>query len=179
MRPASHGSQKGGLDIFFYATHLANLKDEMLPRLKKNLADLEDLLNGRITGDNITDLSITTAKLASGAVTAAKTADGVGQVASGTYTGDGATLNRIIPVGFIPRHVEVWKQSTGMVFEAIGSGSIAFSNFMRDAAGVQTTAAADWQGIDVTGSGGFKLGSGAGGGLSNTNTIVYWWVAIR
>lgn len=164
--------------MFFYATHLANLKDDMLPRLKKNLADLEDLLNGRITADNITDLSITTAKLAAGAVTAAKTADGVGQCASGTYTGD-ASVNRIVSVGFIPRHVEVWKQSTGMVFEAIGSGTIAYSNFMRDAAGVQTSAAGDWQGIDVTGSGGFKLGSGAGGGLSNTNLITFWWVAVR
>lgn len=164
--------------MFFYATHLANLKDDMLPRLKKNLADLEDLLNGRITADNITDLSITTAKLAAGAVTAAKTADGVGQVASGTYTGD-ASVNRIVSVGFIPRHVEVWKQSTGMVFEAIGSGTIAYSNFMRDAAGVQTSAAAEWQGIDVTGSGGFKLGSGAGGGLSNTNLITFWWVCFR
>jgi hypothetical protein len=163
--------------VRFVLTPLSSLKDSELPRLFKNFRDLEDIFKKRIGPDNIVDGSLTGALVAPDTLSPSNIVNRP-QAASGTFTGD-ATVSRIIPLGFIPRYVEVWKQSNGMTFHAIGSGTAAFSNFMRDAAGVQTSAAADWQGIDTTGSGGFKLGSGAGGGLSNTNAVVFWWVAYR
>lgn len=164
--------------MLFRANPLTSFISDQLPKLRATLNDLEQVLDKRLDAVNIADGSISTVLIADGAVTPAKIADGVGKIASGTYVGTGVA-NVIVSVGFIPRRVEVWKQSTAMTFHAIGSGSAAYSNFMRDSAGVLTTAAAEFQGIDITGSGGFKLGAAAGGGLSNTLGVTFWWIAER
>lgn len=159
--------------MFFYITQLSSFKDEQIPRLLKNLRDLEDLLNGRVTADNITANAITTPLILDAAVTPAKIS-GTPQTASDSYTGDG-TANRIVSLGFTPRYVVVAKTDDGTIFEALGDGSAALTSWWRLAAGTQGSVTTDWLGIVTNG---FKSGSNAAS-LSNKNAVVYRYFAVR
>lgn len=157
----------------FYQTILSNLKDEQLPKLRRNFQDLEDMFAKRIGPDNIADGSLTAALIADGTLTPAKIS-GTPQAASGTYTGDDVA-NRTITLGFTPRFVLVVRQSNGTEFTGLSDGTTAFTAYWRLAAGTQSSGVTDWQGIVTNG---FKCGSNAAS-TSNATGVVYWYVAWR
>lgn len=154
---------------------LVSLKEDQLPVLSRLFDLIENAINGRIEATNLADGAVTTTKLAAAAVTSAKVAEGVGLVASGQYTGSG-TPDREIAVGFRPKYVQVLRHDTSVVFEALGGVSGAFAAFWRTSVGNLNSGAADWQGITANG---FKVGSGAAGGLSDASGQTFSWIAYR
>lgn len=145
---------------------------------------LENTINGQIDQTNIATGGVATASIADGAVTAAKLAalsvtsaaiaDGIGQVQSLQYTGDG-TANRSIALTFQPRYVVILSHTDSITFEAIGSGGIAYAAYWRTAAGVLTSGTTDFGGIPGSA---VLLGS-ALANLSNKATQVYSLIALR
>jgi len=161
--------------MLFRVNKITSFVQEQIPKLRATLDDIEQIFDKRITDVNIADGAITNPLIASGAVDSTKISGTVGQCLSGTYTGDG-TVNRIVTVGFTPRYVLVAKQSTSMMFHGLSDGTTRYTQWMVDNAGNLTAGDSDWQGVITNG---FKVGSGAAGGLSNTNTVVFWYVAFR
>jgi hypothetical protein len=159
--------------MLFRVNKITSFVADQLPKLRATLDDLEQALDKRLDAFNYADGSVTTAILADGAVTPAKIS-GTPQTTSLTVTGDG-TANRVISLGFTPRYVMLVRVSNGTIFEALGDGTTALTNWWRLAAGTQQNGAAMWQGIV---SGGIKCGSNVGSD-SNVNTEIYYCVAYR
>lgn len=88
------------------------------------------------------------------------------RIASGTYTGND-TSNRLITVGFRPRHVTIIGGANlfNIILPAAGSGMWHFS-------GSGATAGLSYSGGEANG---FRVGSSHGG--ANTSGIDYFWVA--
>lgn len=140
-----------------------------------NLADYVSGSVSVVTTAKINDLAVTAAKIALGTITSAQTADGVGQTTSVSYTGDGATANRVISLGFTPRYVLIVRtDATFIEFISIAVGA-AVTFWYRDAAGAQAASTANFQGIVTNG---VKLGTVAGG-TANVAAVVYNVVAWK
>lgn len=150
---------------------------EAVPNILQLFEQIENWAT-HIGSDNMEASAITTTRIANGAVTQAKVADGVGLTASGQYVGDG-TVDRDIVVGFRPRHVRLFRLDTSMWFESIGDPINTYFAGRRDNTGAWTGSGvldAEFQGISAAG---FRLGHAAGGGLSNANTRNYSWFAEK
>lgn len=164
---------------------------DAVPVLDWLMAQIENAMNGQLDSTNIAtsgigtaqiaDGSVTTAKVASGTLTPSNMADGVGQVTSGSYTGDGTTANRVISVvdpqgnAFTPRYVLVVRaDSTFVEFISIQEATLTLS-WSRAQNGQMGSATTDWQGIVTNG---FKLGSSATG-ASNVLNAPYRYVAYK
>lgn len=158
---------------------------EAIPYLDMLFSRVENALNGQIDSTNLadnavttsklTDFSVTATKVALGTLTTAQMADGVGQVTSLTYIGDGTTANRTIALPFTPRRVLLLRtDATFITFESIAVGGTSFF-WYRDTTGAQAALAANFQGIVTNG---VLLGSSATG-TSNAAGITYALVAYR
>lgn len=159
---------------YFYLTPLSSLKDDQLARLLKNLRDLEDLLNGKITADNIAARAITGALVALNTLLP-ENISGNPQSASGSFVGDGTANKIVIPLSWVPRYALIAKQDDGTVFEALSDGSTGLTNWWRVAAGTQGSGAADFQGIVASG----VKGGSAVAPLSNKNGTTYYYYCSR
>lgn len=157
---------------------------EAIPVLEWLLDQIENTLNGQlddtnmtpkgITGASIADATITAAKLAAASVTPVVISGGIAQFATGLYTGDGTTANRVIALTFTPSYVLVLRtDATSITFESIASVGDTRS-WMRSVTGAFTSDTTNWQGITSLG---FKLGSNAAG-TSNAAAVVYSYLAI-
>lgn len=158
---------------------LAMLFDIIESNLNKidgtQLADYVSGTTSVVTTAKINDAAVTGAKVAAATLTPTNMADGVGQVTSVDYTGDGTTANRVISLGFTPRFVLVVRtDATFIEFVSIAvGGSVSF--YYRDNTGAQGASATNWQGIT---SGGIKLGTSATG-TSNVAAVTYRVVAYK
>lgn len=157
---------------------------DAVPVLEWLFDQIENTINGQIESTNIATSGVATANIADSAVTAAKLAplsvtsaaiaDGIGQVQSLQYTGDG-TANRSIALTFQPRYVLILSHTDSITFEAIGSGTSAYAAYWRTSTGALTSGTTDFQGISGSA---VLLGSGAAN-LSNKSTQTYSVVALR
>lgn len=140
-----------------------------------NLADYVSGVTSVVTTAKINDLAVTAAKIALATITSAQTADGVGQTTSVSYTGDGATVDRVISLGFTPRFVLIVRTgATFIEFTSIAVGA-AVTFYYRDATGTQGASTANFQGIVANG---VKLGTNAAG-TGNVAAVVYNVVAWK
>lgn len=146
---------------------------------------IENALNGQIDSTNIAasgvgttqiaDGSVTAVKILAGSLTSTQMADGVGQMTSLDYVGDGTTANRLVALGFTPRWAKIIRtDATFIEFEVAVVGA-SFSYWYRDAAGLQASNNANWQGISGTS---LKLGTSAVG-TSNAVGVTYRVVAWK
>lgn len=90
--------------MLFALTPLSSLKDNQLPRLLKNLRDLEDVLAKRIDQLNIADGSLITALFADGSVTQVKAAANAfdGTIAKNVASGDVVAGMKLVYVIAVP-----------------------------------------------------------------------------
>jgi len=145
---------------------------------------LENAINGQLDATNIAVGGVATGSIANGAVTAVKLAplsvtsaaiaDGIGQVQSLQYTGDGLGA-RSIALTFQPRYVVILSHTDSITFEAIGSGTGPYAAFWRTSTGALTSGTTDFQGI----SGSAVLLGSAAANLSNKATQTYSLVSFR
>lgn len=125
--------------------------------------------------DNLDNLAVTTPKIADGAVTTAKTAEGVARITTGQYTGDGLA-NREINLGFRAKRVWVIDHTNSIIYESVGDALTAFMAGYRSSAGVWTGSdTTNWQGVSTNG---FKCGTGAANS-SNTSGRTYTYYAEK
>lgn len=145
---------------------------------------IERTLNGQLDATNLADGAVTTVKLGGAAVTEAKIAAGavtkavvdstVAKIVTGQYTGDG-TAGREINLGFRARYVRIIRYDNMTSFEAWGSTSSALARTQIDSSGTVADGGTDFTGSSENG---FQLGSAAGGGASNADTVLYTYLAL-
>jgi len=177
-RVGLHGLIEGQSKFIEAVPVLAWLFDVIESNLNKiDSSQLADYVAGSVsvvTTSKINDGAVTAPKLAPLSVTSAAVDSTVPKIAVNQYTGTGA-VDREINLGFRARFVVIVNHTTRQLFIAWGGTGSAFARIQISNVGVIADGGTDFTGSSANG---FQLGSAAGGGASNTNLVVYSYLAL-
>ena len=161
------------------ATKIGNLAVTINAMAVNSVAEA-NIINGNVTAVKLASDAVTTGKILDANVTAAKLASGAAvsnigytptKIASGTYTGTGATTARQITTGFVTKLAFAYANN--------GSGVDTLFVFVTTSVGMQMSTGPLVQGssaVHLHASDGFVVSDGTSNG--NVTGLTYTWIAF-
>lgn len=135
----------------------------------------EAVTSVKIENDSILDIDVNSAA----AIAATKLGTGVGEVAVGSYTGDGSTDQAITGLGFQPKAMWIFTETdTNRIFLMIENTDSNWYYTVSAGGGGQWQATALREGILTLDADGFSVSDGGVDDYPNKNTAKHWFFAV-